>query len=1043
MKIALTLRRSKLARHILMLFLICALLPLLSLLIFPYYQITQHHTEQVFRMLRQNNNVVSFSIYERLLLLETEMRFSADHLFDSGSGQVLEPIIKSQQLDINHFKALGLINNQGLQHQISGIFENPPSLELDRNLPFDNNKARILVQEIANGQPAVFMLVGLEKTEFGNRFLIAEINPDFLWNSGAADGLPRETEICVLDASGQFLTTTIPQPRGLLSNLDHIQNNSARGQFKWNHAGSQYLASSRVLFLQSRFQVPGWTIVSSQSKADALPPGLEFKIISPLVLLLSILIALLFSINHVRKILTSLEKLKNGTHLVAEGKFKNRVDINSGDEFEELATDFNLMSESLNYQFKELSILAKIGSTMANILSKDSLAQAASSAIEKYLDFDRGMILMANEHNNRLYFVGGFGYRDEDIRQFKKFEFKAFDNQPNDPISSAFIGQKPISFSRTAGTATERPEAQNLFIKSTGSRYIICRPIVYERESLGVLVLERENPQGSNGCGDDKLLTGVVSHLAVRLSNIISYNKLMQSEARFRKSFDYAASGIALLDLKGYFMDVNEYFLNMLGYSEHEIFGHTIFEICHTDETEIILASLQRLSNGEIEFASYEQRFLRGDGNTCWSLVSTSLLHDSEGSPLHYIALYQDLTDKKMTEKENVKLQSRLQQAQKMEAIGTLAGGIAHDFNNILSGIMGYAQLGMMENDRDSDTYRWLQGVQEAGDRASELVKQILTFSRQGKQEKVPIQIHLIVKEALKLLKATLPFTIDIQEKISNKSGVVLADSTQIHQLVMNICTNAYHSMLDESGILEVTLQPEHLNPDTTSEQFDLQPGPYLRLTISDTGCGMDDATVDKIFDPYFTTKEPEKGTGLGLSVVHGIVESHGGAISVQSEPGQGTRFEVLFPQMVVDQQSVRKSVESIPTGTEKILFVDDEGAIAETAKSLLEKIGYRVEAYTDPQRAFDEFTARKDYFDLVITDMSMPHLTGEELSTRLLEIRPDIPILMCTGYSDKVNAANPQAIGIKKVLIKPLEMSKLANIIRQVLDEDAGSLAS
>jgi signal transduction histidine kinase/ActR/RegA family two-component response regulator len=448
------------------------------------------------------------------------------------------------------------------------------------------------------------------------------------------------------------------------------------------------------------------------------------------------------------------------------------------------------------------------------------------------------------------------------------------------------------------------------------------------------------------------------------------------------------------------------------------------------------------LKKGEIEFDTFEQRFLNKDGQTCWSLASTSLLHDSEGKPLHYIMLFQDLTDKKLTEVENEKLESRLQQAQKMEAIGTLAGGIAHDFNNILSGIMGYAQLGMMETERDSDTHRWLQGVQEACDRASELVRQILTFSRQGEQERAPVQIHLIIKEALKLLRATLPLNIDIQEKISRESGVILADSTQIHQLVMNLCTNAYHSMLDQGGTLEVILQPEEISPDARVQQFDLEPGPYLRLTIADTGCGMDNATLNKIFDPYFTTKEADKGTGLGLSVVHGIVESHGGAISVHSAQGQGTRFEVHFPRVATDNKKENGEVESIPTGTERILFVDDEGAVVETGRSVLEKLGYRVEAYTDPQKAFDDFRSHGDKFDLVITDMSMPHLTGEELSKQLMEIRPDIPILLCTGYSDQLDAANAHALGIKKFLIKPLEMSELAKIIREVLDEDPCSTA-
>ena len=1036
-----TFRRSKLARHILMLFLMCALLPLLSQSFFSYFQVTQNLTEQGFRMLQQNTQSVSLSIYERLLLLETEMRFLADHLFDSGSGQIIKGIKEYYQPNLKHFKALGLTNHQGIRHQILGSFDFLPPLESKRNPPFNYNKAGILIQASAGGHSSVFMMVGLERTELGNDFLIAEINPDYLWGIGEADSLPPMTEICVLDSSGKLLVSTIPQPRGLLASLDPLRNSSAWGQFKWNHRGSQYLASSRELFLQSRFQYPGWMVVLSQSKADALSSVTEFKIIFTLVLILSISIVLLLSTNYIRKSLTPLEKLKKGTQLIADGNFKSQVAINSGDEFEELATAFNKMSVRLNDQFNELSMLAKIGETMANILSKDKLIQAAGTAMEKYLDFDRGMVLMANEHSNRLSYAGGFGYSAENIRQFQNYELEAIDNQSDDPISSAFIEQKPISLTSPAGTETEQSEDLNLFLKSTEFQYIICIPIVYERESLGVLVLERANPKESNRGGDEKLLTGVASQLAISIANITSYNKLMQSEARFRKSFDYAASGMALLDLNGYYMDVNDFFLTMLGYSEHELFGNTIFEICHPEDADVVSASLQRLIEGEIEFASYEQRFLHRDGHTCWSLVSTSLLQDSEGSPLHFISLYQDLTDKKMTEKENEKLEVRLQQAQKMEAIGTLAGGIAHDFNNTLSGIMGYAQLGMKENDRDSDTYRWFQGVQEAGDRASELVKQILTFSRQGKHERAPIQISLIIEEALKLLRATLPLNIDIQEKVSNQSGLVLADSTQIHQLVMNLCTNAYHSMFDQGGTLEVILKPETLSPGTKAEQFGLQPGPYLKLTVADTGCGMNYATIKKIFDPYFTTKEPEKGTGLGLSVVHGIVESHGGAIFVDSEPGQGTRFEVLFPQITIDIQAVNKGVELIPTGTERILFVDDEGAVVETGKSILEKLGYRVEAHTDPQKAIDEFSAHGDDFDLVITDMSMPCLTGEELSKRLLEIRPDIPILLCTGYSDQLDAANACAMGIKKFLIKPLEMGNLANIIREVLDENSRSL--
>ncbi len=1041
MNLSVTFRRSKLARHILVLFLICALLPLLSLSFFAYFQVTLNLTEQGFRELRQNTKTVSLSIYERLMLLETEMRFLTDHLFDKGSGQIIKGVKKYPQPNLNHYKALGVINFQGIRHQVTGHFDHIPALDANRTPPYDYRKPIILVQYFTDGQASVFLVIGLEHTEFGNDFLVAEINPDFLWGIGEADSLPPMTEICVLDSAGKLIVTTIPQPRGLLAVLDPLQSSSVWGQFKWKHQGSQYLASSRELFLQSRFQFPGWLVVLSRSKADALASVTEFKIIFLLVLALSILIVLLFSTKYIRKSLTPLEKLKAGTRQIADGNFRSRVAIDSGDEFEELAAAFNKMSERLNHQFKELSMLAKIGRTTASIMSKDKLIRTASRIMEKYLDFNRMMILIANGHNNTLYYAGGYGYSDDTIRQFQNFELETFNDSTENPISSAFLEQKPVSLSNPVGSIKEQAGNVNLFLKAIESRYTLCIPIVYEQESLGVLVLERVNGKEINPENDEKLLTGVASQLAVSIANLTSYSKLTESEARFRKSFDYAASGIVLLNLDGYFMDVNEYFLNMLGYPEHELFGHTIYEICHPEDADAVSVSLERLKTGEIEFDSFEQRFLNTEGKTCWALASTSLLHDSEGQPLHYILLFQDLTDKKLTEVANVKLEARLQQAQKMEAIGTLAGGIAHDFNNILSGIMGYAQLGLLEADRDSDNHRWFQGVQEACDRASELVRQILTFSRQGEQERTPIQVRLIIKEALKLLRATLPLNIDIKEKISSESGVVLADATQIHQLVMNLCTNAYHSMIEQGGTLAVILESEELSAGVRSQQLNLEPGSYLKLTVSDTGCGMDSATINKIFDPYFTTKEADKGTGLGLSVVHGIVQSHGGAIAVHSEQGQGTRFEVLFPRATKNHKNENEGVESIPNGTEKILLVDDEDAVVETGRSILEKLGYRVEAYTDPQKAFDKFRSHGKEFDLVITDMSMPHMTGEELSKQLMEIRSDIPILLCTGYSDQFNAANADAMGIKKFLIKPLEMSKLANIIREVLDEDSQSL--
>jgi CheY-like chemotaxis protein len=321
--------------------------------------------------------------------------------------------------------------------------------------------------------------------------------------------------------------------------------------------------------------------------------------------------------------------------------------------------------------------------------------------------------------------------------------------------------------------------------------------------------------------------------------------------------------------------------------------------------------------------------------------------------------------------------------------------------------------------------------------RAKDLVKQILTFSRQTEQERIPLKISPIVKEALKLLRSSLPSTIEIRQNIEAEVGVVLADPTQIHQILMNIGTNAANAMRERDGVLEVSLVDVDLHSDDTDHIDDLESGQYIKLTVSDTGHGIEPAIMDKIFDPYFTTQEIGKGTGLGLSVVHGIVNSHGGHISAYSEPDKGTRFDVYLPLFdLADIKAETVSPEKLTIGNEHILLVDDEKPIVDVVQQMLERLGYQVTVRTSSIEALEVFRASMDKFDLVITDLTMPNMTGDKLAGELMNIRPDIPIILCTGFSEKMSKERAEALGIKDFLMKPIVKSDLAKTVREVLDK-------
>jgi PAS domain S-box-containing protein len=414
-------------------------------------------------------------------------------------------------------------------------------------------------------------------------------------------------------------------------------------------------------------------------------------------------------------------------------------------------------------------------------------------------------------------------------------------------------------------------------------------------------------------------------------------------------------------------------------------------------------------------------------------LCSGQPILDGQGKKLGAVVATHDITDRRKAEEETRQLENQLRQAQKLEAIGTLAGGIAHDFNNILGAIIGYAELAHEDIPATSRSRKHLQEVLKAGHRAKELVHQILAFSRQTIPERRPVAISLIIKEAIKLLRASLPSTIQMRTEIKTRSDRAVADPVQIHQVLMNLCTNAGHAMREKGGILTVRL--DELTVGETKSPAKIQPGAYLRLVVADTGHGMDKAIQERIFDPFFTTKPLGEGTGLGLSVVHGIVTSHGGQISVSSEVGVGTTFEILLPQAANVVELTPKSAARAAGGTERILLVDDEEPLANLLYERLERHGYKVVAQTDSLSAFELFAAAPSAFDVVVSDQTMPRLTGVDLAKQIRRVRGDIPIFICTGYSENVKQEDVQAIGLCEVVLKPVDLEALNAAIRRVLD--------
>ena len=508
---------------------------------------------------------------------------------------------------------------------------------------------------------------------------------------------------------------------------------------------------------------------------------------------------------------------------------------------------------------------------------------------------------------------------------------------------------------------------------------------------------------------------------------------LKASEEKFSKAFQNAPLLMSITSLEeGRYLEVNDAFLQAAGYTREEIVGKTstelgVIAIDARNQLQTLLGPEKRLRDHEIEVTCK-------DGSKRVCLYSGELIEYVGKTRLLSIAL--DITERLRHQEERERLQEQLLQAQKLEAIGTLSGGIAHDFNNILGIILGNTELAMDDVPEWSPARNNLEEVQKACQRAKDVIQQIFSFSRKTHSETKPLNVVPIIEESIKFLRASIPTSIEIRHNVTAEMGTIQGDPTQIHQVLLNLCTNAAHAMEKTGGILDIELADCVLNDKKASQYAGVGPGRYLKLIVNDTGHGMPPDVVERIFDPYFSTKEAGKGTGMGLAVVHGIVKRHGGAISVTSTPGDGTTFETLFP--VTDEEVVAKKPqrsESLPHGDERILFVDDEAAQVRLNEQRLAHLGYQVEARTNPVEALELFRSQPDRFDLVITDATMPHMTGDRLARKMMKIRPDIPILLCTGHNNRIDKDKAKEMGISGFAMKPLDMEELARTVRKFLD--------
>ncbi len=657
--------------------------------------------------------------------------------------------------------------------------------------------------------------------------------------------------------------------------------------------------------------------------------------------------------------------------------------------------------------------------------------------------------------------VGGFSYcwvgcpPENDLNRLNMAAFASAGNPGNDSAAralgevgglecwscalEAFKNGEPVVVPITdSEIGAEQPWVE--LARQAGAACCACLPLTFNRRSYAVLTVLADNndmlgetqiEQLKELCED---IAFGIHTLRERQIHQQALKALAESEQRNRQLFEKAGEAVFLMEAEephiGRIIQANQAAARMHGYRVDELIGLSMKVLDTPEAAEGFADRNRRLMAGE--WIHEEISHLKKDGTAFITEVSVGSI--DIGDQKYLLAFYRDITDRKQIEAENTALEAQIRMANKMEAIGTLASGIAHDFNNILSAASGYTELSIPLVPPDSILSQNLQKIQQANKRAAELVRHILTLSREKESVVQVLQPKLVIREAIKLLRASLPATIEIKQRIES-DAYIMGDAAQVHQIIMNLCVNAGHAMEASGGVLTISLADEDLDIAFTRQYVNLQPGHYVVLRVADTGHGIAQQILDKVFDPYFTTKPQGKGTGLGLAVVNGIVNNYRGAIGVESRVDQGSQFTVFLPAVAADQGAAVESGTPIPRGHERILFVDDEPDLVEIGRQLLQLLGYQVTATTGSRQALELFLNNPEAFDLLITDFTMPIMTGSQLAESALNVKPDLPVILMSGLEAVNIESEAKLAGIKGFICKPIVIKEIASLIRELLD--------